>query len=194
MGAAFRKVCRIHRELPPGGILVFLTGQREVDGMCRRLRAAFGGGRRRGAGGGGGRGVAVGATGGEGAAAGRQEGEDGEQKSRKRQATEAAAVERAGVVEGGEAALEIQEAGDEESPLEAGEVFGADAAEAEPAVQAFEGDADEDEEFDRMFDRGGSSVDDFDQMEEDEDEEEVQVSRWIWWPGKGGHESLHLTE
>ena len=41
--AAFRKVCRIHRELPPGGILVFLTGQREVVHLCARLRAAFAG-------------------------------------------------------------------------------------------------------------------------------------------------------
>ncbi|CAG9465679.1 unnamed protein product [Pedinophyceae sp. YPF-701] len=39
--AAFRKVCRIHRELPHGGILVFLTGQREVELLCRRLRKAF---------------------------------------------------------------------------------------------------------------------------------------------------------
>ena len=36
--AAFRKVCRVHRELPPGGVLVFLTGQREVEALCRRLR------------------------------------------------------------------------------------------------------------------------------------------------------------
>ena len=28
MGAAFRKVVRIHRELPAGGILVFMTGAR----------------------------------------------------------------------------------------------------------------------------------------------------------------------
>ncbi|CAD7700877.1 unnamed protein product [Ostreobium quekettii] len=41
VSAAFRKVCRIHRELPAGGILVFLTGQREVEHMCERLRRAF---------------------------------------------------------------------------------------------------------------------------------------------------------
>ncbi|XP_004690689.1 PREDICTED: probable ATP-dependent RNA helicase DHX37 [Condylura cristata] len=37
----FRKVCKIHRLLPAGGILVFLTGQAEVHALCRRLRKAF---------------------------------------------------------------------------------------------------------------------------------------------------------
>uniref|UniRef100_A0A8C9RSK2 DEAH (Asp-Glu-Ala-His) box polypeptide 37 n=1 Tax=Scleropages formosus TaxID=113540 RepID=A0A8C9RSK2_SCLFO len=41
VGEAFRKICKIHRMLPPGGILVFLTGQAEVHSMCRRLRRAF---------------------------------------------------------------------------------------------------------------------------------------------------------
>uniref|UniRef100_UPI00398EC82E probable ATP-dependent RNA helicase DHX37 n=1 Tax=Pristiophorus japonicus TaxID=55135 RepID=UPI00398EC82E len=40
-GETFRKVGKIHRMLPPGGILVFLTGQAEVHSMCRRLRKAF---------------------------------------------------------------------------------------------------------------------------------------------------------
>ncbi|XP_043103602.1 probable ATP-dependent RNA helicase DHX37 [Puntigrus tetrazona] len=40
-GEAFRKICKIHRMLPPGGILVFLTGQAEVHSVCRRLRRAF---------------------------------------------------------------------------------------------------------------------------------------------------------
>lgn len=35
------QVCKIHRQLPPGGILVFLTGQREVEQLCKRLRQAF---------------------------------------------------------------------------------------------------------------------------------------------------------
>lgn len=35
--AAFKKVCQIHRKLPEGGILVFLTGKREILYMCRRL-------------------------------------------------------------------------------------------------------------------------------------------------------------
>uniref|UniRef100_A0A3P8WT19 RNA helicase n=1 Tax=Cynoglossus semilaevis TaxID=244447 RepID=A0A3P8WT19_CYNSE len=38
---AFHKTCKIHRMLPPGGILVLLTGQAEVHSMCRRLRKAF---------------------------------------------------------------------------------------------------------------------------------------------------------
>ncbi|XP_044296662.1 probable ATP-dependent RNA helicase DHX37 [Varanus komodoensis] len=40
-GECFRKVCKIHRMLPPGGILVFLTGQAEVHSLCRRLRKMF---------------------------------------------------------------------------------------------------------------------------------------------------------
>ncbi|XP_075889419.1 putative ATP-dependent RNA helicase DHX37 isoform X2 [Nelusetta ayraudi] len=40
-GEVFLKTCKIHRMLPPGGILVFLTGQAEVHSVCRRLRKAF---------------------------------------------------------------------------------------------------------------------------------------------------------
>ncbi|XP_042298014.1 probable ATP-dependent RNA helicase DHX37 [Sceloporus undulatus] len=40
-GECFRKVCKIHRMLPPGGILVFLTGQAEVHSLCRNLRRSF---------------------------------------------------------------------------------------------------------------------------------------------------------
>ena len=39
--AAFRKVCKIHKRLPEGGILVFLTGQREIIHLCRKLNTAF---------------------------------------------------------------------------------------------------------------------------------------------------------
>ncbi|XP_045432080.1 probable ATP-dependent RNA helicase DHX37 isoform X2 [Pipistrellus kuhlii] len=46
-GECFRKVCKIHRALPAGGILVFLTGQAEVHALCRRLRRAFPHARRR---------------------------------------------------------------------------------------------------------------------------------------------------
>ncbi|XP_016058614.1 PREDICTED: probable ATP-dependent RNA helicase DHX37 [Miniopterus natalensis] len=46
-GECFRKVCKIHRMLPAGGILVFLTGQAEVHALCRRLRRAFPQDRRR---------------------------------------------------------------------------------------------------------------------------------------------------
>ncbi len=35
------QVCQIHERLPPGGILVFLTGQREVEYLCRRLRSKY---------------------------------------------------------------------------------------------------------------------------------------------------------
>lgn len=38
---AFRKVCKIHRTLPSGGILVFVTGQAEVRGLCKKLRRTF---------------------------------------------------------------------------------------------------------------------------------------------------------
>ncbi|KAK4179523.1 putative ATP-dependent RNA helicase [Triangularia setosa] len=41
---AFRKICRGHRKLPPGGMLVFLTGQGEITQLSKRLKAAFGGG------------------------------------------------------------------------------------------------------------------------------------------------------
>ncbi len=38
---AFRKTCKIHSQLPDGGILIFLTGQREVNNLVRKLRTAF---------------------------------------------------------------------------------------------------------------------------------------------------------
>ncbi|KAK9389497.1 P-loop containing nucleoside triphosphate hydrolase protein [Lipomyces mesembrius] len=38
---AFAKISKIHQRLPPGGILVFLTGQNEITHLCRRLRQAF---------------------------------------------------------------------------------------------------------------------------------------------------------
>lgn len=34
---AFEKVCKGHRKLPPGGILVFLTGQNEITALSKRL-------------------------------------------------------------------------------------------------------------------------------------------------------------
>ena len=40
---AFRKITRGHRKLPPGGFLVFLTGQAEIARLSKRLRATFGG-------------------------------------------------------------------------------------------------------------------------------------------------------
>ncbi|KAH9313575.1 hypothetical protein KI387_022202, partial [Taxus chinensis] len=41
LGKAFKKVLAIHKKLPPGGILVFVTGQQEVEFLCRKLRKAF---------------------------------------------------------------------------------------------------------------------------------------------------------
>ncbi|XP_065000042.1 ATP-dependent RNA helicase DEAH13 [Musa acuminata AAA Group] len=40
LGQAYKKVMAIHKRLPPGGILVFVTGQREVEFLCRKLRKA----------------------------------------------------------------------------------------------------------------------------------------------------------
>ncbi|KAF9534476.1 P-loop containing nucleoside triphosphate hydrolase protein [Crepidotus variabilis] len=39
---AIKKAVKIHTRLPPGGILIFLTGQNEITGVCRRLGARFG--------------------------------------------------------------------------------------------------------------------------------------------------------
>ena len=39
---AVRKTVKIHNRLPPGGILIFLTGQNEITGVCRKLDAKFG--------------------------------------------------------------------------------------------------------------------------------------------------------
>jgi ATP-dependent RNA helicase DHX37/DHR1 len=39
---AVRKASKIHARLPPGGILIFLTGQNEISGVCRKLEAKYG--------------------------------------------------------------------------------------------------------------------------------------------------------
>lgn len=39
--AAYKKAVQIHRRLPPGGILIFLTGQQEVRTMVSKLRKRF---------------------------------------------------------------------------------------------------------------------------------------------------------
>ncbi len=41
LAAALKKTCKIHRELPEGGILVFVTGQQEVNQLVRKLRKLF---------------------------------------------------------------------------------------------------------------------------------------------------------
>ncbi|KAK7203725.1 essential DEAH-box ATP-dependent RNA helicase specific to the U3 snoRNP [Myxozyma melibiosi] len=38
---AYNKIKKIHQRLPPGGILVFMTGQSEITHLCKRLRTAF---------------------------------------------------------------------------------------------------------------------------------------------------------
>ncbi|CAN4111471.1 unnamed protein product [Withania somnifera] len=40
VGQAYKKILSIHTRLPPGGILVFVTGQREVEYLCQKLRKA----------------------------------------------------------------------------------------------------------------------------------------------------------
>ncbi|WWC58708.1 uncharacterized protein I303_101252 [Kwoniella dejecticola CBS 10117] len=39
---AYKKICKIHNRLPPGGILVFMTGQSEIQGLCRKLNKKYG--------------------------------------------------------------------------------------------------------------------------------------------------------
>ncbi|KAJ3107235.1 ATP-dependent RNA helicase dhx37 [Phlyctochytrium planicorne] len=41
LGEAFKKISKIHTKLPPGGILVFMTGKAEINHLVTRLRAAF---------------------------------------------------------------------------------------------------------------------------------------------------------
>lgn len=39
---AIKKASKIHTRLPSGGILIFLTGQNEITGVCKKLEAKFG--------------------------------------------------------------------------------------------------------------------------------------------------------
>ncbi|EGO23947.1 hypothetical protein SERLADRAFT_362091 [Serpula lacrymans var. lacrymans S7.9] len=39
---AIKKASKIHSRLPPGGILMFLTGQNEISGVCKKLEAMYG--------------------------------------------------------------------------------------------------------------------------------------------------------
>ena len=48
--ATFKKVCQIHRKLPAGGVLVFLTGKREILHMCRKINRALNKQKRKGVG------------------------------------------------------------------------------------------------------------------------------------------------
>ncbi|KAG7191742.1 putative ATP-dependent RNA helicase DHR1 [Scheffersomyces spartinae] len=38
---AFKKTCKIHKRLPSGGILIFMTGQNEITTLVKKLRAEF---------------------------------------------------------------------------------------------------------------------------------------------------------
>lgn len=38
---AFKKISRGHKKLPPGGMLIFMTGQNEITSLCKRLRSRF---------------------------------------------------------------------------------------------------------------------------------------------------------
>lgn len=40
---AFKKISRGHKQLPPGGFLVFMTGRNEILELSKKLRTAFGG-------------------------------------------------------------------------------------------------------------------------------------------------------
>ena len=42
IGETIKKASKIHARLPPGGILIFLTGQNEITGVCRKLEARYG--------------------------------------------------------------------------------------------------------------------------------------------------------
>ena len=39
---AYKKVCKIHARLPQGGVLVFMTGQGEIQQLCRKLEQKYG--------------------------------------------------------------------------------------------------------------------------------------------------------
>lgn len=41
VGEAYKKVTKIHERLPQGGILVFLTGQNEINQLCKQLRKRY---------------------------------------------------------------------------------------------------------------------------------------------------------
>jgi len=40
---AYKKIVKIHSRLPPGGILVFMTGQNEIQGLCKKLEKVYAG-------------------------------------------------------------------------------------------------------------------------------------------------------
>ncbi|CAO1630415.1 unnamed protein product [Parajaminaea phylloscopi] len=42
IGEAVKKASKIHERLPPGGILIFMTGEQEIRTICKELEAKFG--------------------------------------------------------------------------------------------------------------------------------------------------------
>ncbi|KAK4687994.1 ATP-dependent RNA helicase DHX37/DHR1, partial [Tremellales sp. Uapishka_1] len=42
VGEAYKKISKIHARLPAGGILVFLTGQGEIQALCKKLEQQYG--------------------------------------------------------------------------------------------------------------------------------------------------------
>lgn len=155
--AVMLQVCRIHRELPAGGILLFLTGQREVQVAVRRIKQAFakkgprGKGRQQS--------TAAAATGdgtaGDSKGGSSREGGEGRVEAGENLGTE------------GAAAAEEEDADD-------GAAAGADAAEmaADAADAALEADLLDAAAGDAA---GAAGMDDYEQLEKDEDEEEVYV-------------------
>ncbi|WIA09508.1 hypothetical protein OEZ85_008906 [Tetradesmus obliquus] len=133
LATAVRKVCRIHQELPGGGILLFLTGQREVQVAVRRIRQAF---------------------------------------AKRTRSGAAAAAAAAGASPAVDAAAEDDEAADAAAA-------GADAAEI--AADAADAALEQDLLDAAAGDAAAAAVDDFDLLEQDEDEKEVQVMGGDSW-------------
>jgi ATP-dependent RNA helicase DHX37/DHR1 len=142
------QVCRIHRELPAGGILLFLTGQREVQVAVRRIRQAFAKKGPRGKG---------------------REHTDG-----------TAAVPAAAAAGNGGVMGSAGDPGEQDPAAAAGEdaddgaAAGADAAEmaADAADAALEADLLDAAAGDAA---GAAGMDDYELLEKDEDEDEVQI-------------------
>jgi ATP-dependent RNA helicase DHX37/DHR1 len=132
------QVCRIHQELPGGGILLFLTGQREVQVAVRRIRQAF--------------------------------------AKRKRGAVSAAAA----AASSDPAPAAAAAAGDMDEADDAADAAAAGADAAEIAADAADAALEQDL-LDAAAGDAAAAVDDFDQLEQDEDEEDVHVMGGDGW-------------
>lgn len=152
-------MCRIHRELPAGGILLFLTGQREVQVAVRRIRQAFapkkshrGKGRQQGA-------TAAASASSAGAGAGGVAGVVS--TSAEADAAAGASIDSSEGTAAGEDADDGAAAGADAAEMAAD---AADAALEADLLDAAAGDA-----------AGAAGLDDYELQERDEDEEDVQV-------------------